>query len=196
MTYQVSRFYPQTEALALTCEHWDKISWENRSPSGILFPRPVHCVPRREIDEPLTEKFSAFELLHQAANLSCTNTKENWYGNPKPRNDINPVCSPSLPRRHSRRSDRRPAPAHCGHELARERDRRGSIPGRAARNDPETRAPLDDGLRLAHVRGEAERPPAVHHRDRWAGHAFHSRSFATRRRVAAHRHARLARLDH
>ena len=27
------------------------------------------------------------------------------------------------------------------------------------------------------VRGEAERPAAVHHRDRWAGHSFHSRSF-------------------
>ena len=29
------------------------------------------------------------------------------------------------------------------------------------------------------VRGEAERPAAVHHRDRWAGHSFHSRSFET-----------------
>jgi hypothetical protein len=37
----------------------------------------------------LTEQFSAFELLHHAANLSCTNTKENCYGNPHPRNDIN-----------------------------------------------------------------------------------------------------------
>ena len=27
------------------------------------------------------------------------------------------------------------------------------------------------------VRGEAERPAAVHHRDRWAGHSLHSRSF-------------------
>ena len=27
------------------------------------------------------------------------------------------------------------------------------------------------------VRGETERPAAVHHRDRWAGHSFHSRSF-------------------
>ena len=65
MTSQVSRFYPQTEALALTCEHWDKLSWENRSPSGILF----------------TEQFSAFELPYQAANLECINTKETWYGN-------------------------------------------------------------------------------------------------------------------
>ena len=28
-------------------------------------------------------------------------------------------------------------------------------------------------------RGEAERPAAIHHRDRWAGHSFHSRSFET-----------------
>src|SRR2546429_2178491 len=41
----------------------------------------------------------------------------------------------------------------------------GSIPRRAARHDPEVRALLDDGLRLAHVRGEPERPTAVHHRD-------------------------------
>ena len=46
------------------------------------------------------------------------------------------------------------------------------------------------------VRGEAERPAAVHHRDRWAGHSFHSRAFEARQRVAAHRHARMARLDH
>ena len=26
------------------------------------------------------------------------------------------------------------------------------------------------------VRGEAEGPAALHHRDRWAGHSFHSRS--------------------
>ena len=29
------------------------------------------------------------------------------------------------------------------------------------------------------VRGETERPTAVHHRDRWAGHSFHSRAFET-----------------
>src|SRR5258708_18306598 len=163
MTYQVSRFYPQTEALALNCEHWDKISWDNRSPSGIFFPRPVHCLSRREIDEPLTEKFSAFELLHQAANLSCTNTKENWYGNPKPRNDINPVCSPSLPRRHARRSARRPAPAHRCHALALQGARRRTVAGRAAVDDPSARALLDDRLRLAQGRGETERAPSVHH---------------------------------
>ena len=29
------------------------------------------------------------------------------------------------------------------------------------------------------VRSAAECPAAVHHRDRWAGHSFHPRSFAT-----------------
>ena len=46
------------------------------------------------------------------------------------------------------------------------------------------------------VRGETERPAAVHHRDRRAGHSFHSRSFEACECVAAHRHARVARLDH
>src|SRR6266542_1513540 len=39
-------------------------------------------------------------------------------------------------------------------------------------HDPEARALLDDRLRLAHVRGEAQRPPAVPDRDRRAGHPF------------------------
>jgi hypothetical protein len=30
-----------------------RVAWENRSPSGILFPKRVHCVLHREIDEPL-----------------------------------------------------------------------------------------------------------------------------------------------
>ena len=29
------------------------------------------------------------------------------------------------------------------------------------------------------VRGETERPAEFHHRDRWAGHSFHSRSLET-----------------
>ena len=41
-----------------------------------------------------------------------------------------------------------------------------------------------------------ERPPAVHHRDRRAGHSFHSRSLKARRCPAADHHARVARLDH
>ena len=34
-----------------------------------------------------------------------------------------------------------------------------------------------NGVRLAEVRGQAQRPAAVHDRDRRAGHSFHSRSF-------------------
>jgi len=37
---------------------------------------------------------------------------------------------------------------------------------------------------------------AIHHRDRRTGHSFHSRPFKTRKCVAAHRYARMARLDH
>ena len=36
-----------------------------------------------------------------------------------------------------------------------------------------------DRLRLAQVRGETERPAAIHDRDRWTGYSFHSRSFET-----------------
>ena len=76
-----------------------------------------------------------------------------------------------------------------------EKDRGGSIPGRAARHDPGACALLADGLRLAQVRGEPKRPTAVHHRDRRAGHSFHSRSLTTGKCVAAHRHAWMAGLD-
>src|SRR5215213_8541264 len=41
------------------------------------------------------------------------------------------------------------------------------------------RALLGGGVRLAQVRGEAEGPTALHHRDRRARHSFHSRSFRT-----------------
>ena len=90
----------------------------------------------------------------------------------------NPHRDPPLPRRHHGRGTRRPPSTHRGHELAREGDRRGSISGRAAGHDAEARALLDDGLRLAHRRGDPERPPAVHHRDRRARYSLHSRSFA------------------
>jgi hypothetical protein len=48
----------------------------------------------------------------------------------------------------------------------------------------------------AQVRGETECPTELHHRDRWAGHSFHSRSLPARGRAAADRHARVAWLDH
>ena len=38
--------------------------------------------------------------------------------------------------------------------------------------------------------------PAVHHRDRRARHPLHPRPLEARERAAAHRHARMARLDH
>ena len=38
--------------------------------------------------------------------------------------------------------------------------------------------------------------PQLHHRDRWAGHPFHSRSLPARGRAAADRDARVAWLDH
>ena len=68
--------------------------------------------------------------------------------------------------------------------------------GVSARDDAGTRALLGDRVRLAQGRGEAERPAAVHHRDRRGRHSFHSRSFEARRCVAAHRLARMARLGH
>src|SRR5258708_10504810 len=49
MTSEAGRFCPPTLALALPCEHWYKVSWKNRSPSGILFLKRVNCVPHREI---------------------------------------------------------------------------------------------------------------------------------------------------
>ena len=51
-------------------------------------------------------------------------------------------------------------------------------------------------LRLAQRRGAAQRPAAVHHRDRRAGHPLHPRPLAARERAAGDRHPRVARLDH
>ena len=58
------------------------------------------------------------------------------------------------------------------------------------------RALLGDRLRLARVRGEAQRPAELHHRDRRARHPLHPRPLPARGRAAADRHARVARLDH
>ena len=49
------------------------------------------------------------------------------------------------------------------------------VAGRAARHDAGARALLGDRPRLAQVRGEAERPPAVPHRDRRCRHPLHPR---------------------
>ena len=102
----------------------------------------------------------------------------------------------ALPRRHSGRKAHRASPAHCGHPVAREGDRRRPVAGRAASGDAGTRAPLGHRVRLARVRGQAERPAAVHDRDRRARHSFHPRPLAARGRVAAHRQPRVAWLGH
>ncbi len=68
---------------------------------------------------------------------------------------------------------------------------------KGCRSRPSGAGPLlGDRVRLAQGRSEAEGAAAVHHRDRWAGHPLHSRALEARRRVAAGRLARLARLDH
>src|SRR5271157_2309750 len=86
----------------------------------------------------ITEPFSAIELPYYTVNLSSTYTKENWYGHPNPNNHSN--RSPSLPRRHSRRSDHRLAPAHRRHALAPQGTCRGRFAGRAAGDAPRARA--------------------------------------------------------
>ena len=57
------------------------------------------------------------------------------------------------------------------------------------------RSLLGDRVRLAQVRGAAERRPELHHRDRRAGHPLHPRSLQARGRAPAGRLPRLARLD-
>ena len=69
---------------------------------------------------------------------------------------------------------------------------RGRHAGRAARDDSEARPLLGDGVRLAQGRGETELLPALHHRNRWAGHPFHPCAIEARECPAAHRQPRLA----
>ena len=107
------------------------------------------------------------------------------------------AATPSaLPRPLSGRGARRPETPHRGDAVARAGDRHGSIARRAARDGSEARALLGDRVRLAQVRGEAQRPAAIHHQDRRRRHSFHSRAFEASERAADHRHARMARLDH
>ena len=88
------------------------------------------------------------------------------------------------------------AQAHQRDQVARTGNGHRCVARRTARDDSGAGALLGDRIRLAQDRGEAERPAAVHHRDRRAGHSFHSRPFETRKCAAADRHARMARLDH
>ena len=71
------------------------------------------------------------------------------------------------------------------------------VAGRAARDDAgRSRATGATEYDFAQGRGEAERPAAVHDRDRRPRHPLHPRPLAARERAAADHHARLARLDH
>ena len=99
---------------------------------------------------------------------------------------------PPVHDRDPRGGPRGPACPHRGHALAREGGRRGCLAGRAAGDDPGARALLGDRVRLAQVRGEAQRLPAVHHRDRRAGHPLRPRSLQARGRAAADRLPRMA----
>ena len=103
---------------------------------------------------------------------------------------------PPVQDRDPRGGPREPACPPRGHAVPREGDRRRLLPGRAARDDAGTRALLARRVRLAQVRGAAERRPAVHHRDRRAGHPLRPRPLQARGRAAGHRLARLARLVH
>ena len=116
----------------------------------------------------------------------------------KPRSSQPPPTRrpPTIPGRGPAGRHRRPPPADPGDALAREGDRRGSVAGRAARDDAGARALLGQRLRLPEVRGEAERAAAVHHGDRRPRHPLHPRQVAARERVAADHHARLAGLGH
>ena len=101
----------------------------------------------------------------------------------------------SFPHHRAGRGPRRPPPAHCGHALARARDRRRRLAGRAAREAPGARALLGHGLRLAQGRSEAQRLAAVRHDDRRRGHSLHPRALASSERLAADHDPRLARVD-
>src|SRR6516225_3239335 len=72
---------------------------------------------------------------------------------------------------------------------------RGPLPGRATRDDPGARPVLDDRVRLAPLRGEAERAAAVQDRDQRRGHPLHPREVTARGNPAIDPHPRLARLD-
>ena len=87
------------------------------------------------------------------------------------------------------------SPHRCGPAALQGAGRR-SLAGRATGDDPGARALLAERLRLAQVRGEAERAAAIQDRDRRGGRPLHPREVATRERLAADHHSRVARLDH
>src|SRR4051794_14059495 len=103
---------------------------------------------------------------------------------------------PPIHDRDSRVGARGPACSHRGHAVAKQGARRRSVAGRAAGDAAGARALLDDRLRLAQVRGEAQRAAAVHDRDRRGRDPLHPRAVQARGRHAAGHDARLARLGH
>ena len=102
---------------------------------------------------------------------------------------------PAVHGRDPRGGSRGPAGAHRRDALPREGDRRGRLAGRAARAHAGPRSLLGDRVRLAQVRGAAERRPELHHRDRRAGHPLRPRPLQARGRAAARRLPRLAGID-
>ena len=106
------------------------------------------------------------------------------------------TLDPPLPRQRSRGAARRPPPAHRRHAVARPGDGQRPVAGHAARETPGARALLGHGLRLAKGGGEAERPAAVHDRDRRGRHSLHPRPLEASECPAADHDARLARLGH
>ena len=84
---------------------------------------------------------------------------------------------PSIPCKFSGSRSHRLAQTRQRNKMARAGNGGGCNARRPARDDLKTRGLLGQRPRLAQVRGETEGPAAFHHRDRRAGHSFHSRSF-------------------
>ena len=104
--------------------------------------------------------------------------------------------NPSVPRPFSGRGAGRSAQTCKRDEVAQPGKRQGCNAGRAIRDHAEARTVLGDGLRLAQDRVQAECVAAVHHRDRWDRHSFHSYPLEARECFADGRHAWMAGFDH
>jgi hypothetical protein len=87
------------------------------------------------------------------------------------------------------------SPRHAGPPLALHGARRRPLPGCATGDRPGARPVLEDQVRLAKVRGQAERIAAVQDRDRRRRHPLHPRALTAQGRAAADHDPRLARLD-
>jgi hypothetical protein len=105
-----------------------------------------------------------------------------------------PHRDPPLPGRGSEGAARRAAPPRRRDTMAHHGVRRRPLPRRATGDRSCTGPLLDDQVRVAQVRGEAERTAAVQNRDRRRRHPLHPRALPARRGAAADHDARLARL--